>query len=216
MINSTIKLLVTILISILPFIGEKKLFANPGDSFFIEKWKEIESMMGYENSKIKNLINKIDNPTEQNYLNRADRLLLEKGRETEVIRLTTKALEEKESFLGYFMRCYAFVEINRNSEAIEDCTKALKFDNQSSSTFNNRGVAYQHLGKNYKAINDFNKAIDLDKQLAVAYWNIFISKYELGMRKGACNDLKKSVYLGSQTAKDWIESSKGKWCQNLR
>jgi len=207
---------VFISIPLLHLNGFGKLLANPGDSFFIEQWEEIESKIDYENSEIKKLINKVENHKEKNYLKRADKLLLEKGRETEVIRLTTNAIEEQESFLAYFMRCYAFVEINQNSKAIEDCTMALKFNNQSSSTFNNRGVAYQNLGRNYKAINDFNKAIDLDKQLAVAYWNIFISKYDLGMRKGACNDVKKSVYLGSQTARDWIQSPNGKWCQNLR
>ena len=172
--------------------------------------------MEYENREIKNLIDKVKNPKEQNYLNRADKLLIEKGREEEVIRLTTKAIEEKESFLGYYMRCYAFIEINKNSKAIEDCTKAIKFNNQSSSTYNNRGVANQNSGRPYKAINDFNKAIDLDKKLAVAYWNIFISKYYLGKKQDACNDVKKSAYLGSQTARDWIESKEGKWCQNLR
>ncbi len=189
--------------------------ADLSESYFMDRWEEIEGKAEYQESEIEEFLNNNEEGNEKEYLSRAYEYLLEKGRESEVITLSTKALKINKSFLGYFMRCYAYIDLD-NKKAKSDCSNAIKLNNKSASAYNNRGVAQDNLGSYYEAISDFDRAINLDKELAVAYWNIFVSKVKVNQRKSGCDDVKKSAYLGSKLALNWIESSSGSWCRNMR
>lgn len=204
----------TILLGIF-FSTSFEIRAELSDSYFLKRWQEIEGKAEYNKSEIQELLNKNGEGNEKEYLSRAYEYLLEKGRESEVILLTTKALKINKSFLGYFMRCYAYIGLD-NKKANIDCSNAIRINNKIASAYNNRGVAHDNLGNNYEAIIDFDRAINIDKELAIAYWNIFVSKLKVGQIKSGCNDVKKSAYLGSKVALNWIESQSGSWCRNMR
>tara|TARA_Y100001978_G_C23583305_1_gene380073 strand:- start:46 stop:687 length:642 start_codon:yes stop_codon:yes gene_type:complete len=189
--------------------------ADLSESYFMERWEEIESKAEYKKNEMEELLNNNKEGNEKEYLSRAYEYLLEKGRESEIIMLSTKALKINQSFLGYFMRCYAYIDLD-NNKAKRDCSNAIQLNKKSASAYNNRGVAQDKLGSYYEAISDFDRAIYLDTELAVAYWNIFISKLKVGQRKSGCDDVKKSAYLGSSLALNWIESNSGSWCRNMR
>ena len=197
-------------------ILSSQLIASPGDAYFMERWSEVESKLEPVDKEIKETLYRSKDIKAQNYLERAENLLLEKGRESEVIMLCNKSLEIEESYIAYFMRAYAKNGIGLDKQAISDLNKAIIINNNRAAAYNNRGVSYSNIGNNRKAISDFNKAINLDKELAIAYHNIFIPKYNLGYKKSACDDIKKAAYLGSKISLEWIESDNGKWCRNSR
>ncbi len=183
------------------------------DEYFIERVAEIESEILDPKEKIDNSQFK---GKSLEYLKRAENLLLEKGREEEVILLSTKSLEIEKSFIAYFFRAYALGELKKHEKAILDYKNAIQYNDESAPAFNNLGVSFAEIGDNYKAINYYEKAISLDPELAAAYSNTGNSKIILGMRRSGCNDYKKAAYLGSKTALEWIRSSNGYWCRNLR
>lgn len=59
---------------------------------------------------------------------------------------------------------------NLLSEAIRDCSEALKLDPSESDAFYNRGRAQARRKKFTEAIDDFDAAIALDSQFAAAFW----------------------------------------------
>ena len=183
------------------------------DEYFMERVKEIESEKIEVKEKVETFKEKGDF---LDYLKRAEDLLLEKGRENEVIMLSSKSLKIKESFLGFFFRAYSLAELNKHNDAITDLKAAIDINNQSPAAFNNLGVSLTETGDNYSAINYFEKALKIDPELAIAYHNIGISKYNIGSKKSACDDFKKAAYLGRKSTLEWIQSKDGSWCRNLR
>ena len=197
-------------------LEHKRVNADFSDSYFKERWAEIEGKKIDIREETLSSLRNIKNPSEYDYLKRAYDILLEKGMESNVIWFTTKALEINKSFIAFFMRAYAYESSNQDYKAISDLRNAIKLNNESSKAYNNLGVSYANL-KNYKkAILNYEKAIKVNPKLAVAYHNVGVSQLSLGYRKKACSDFKKAAYLGRKFNLEWLETEGGKWCRELR
>jgi tetratricopeptide (TPR) repeat protein len=81
-------------------------------------------------------------------------------------------------------------------KAIEDYSKAIKFDSTYFIAYSNRAIAYYETGNYINALNDLNKAITLNNNFGQAYINRGIVKYKLQDYDGACNDWESSIELG--------------------
>lgn len=76
----------------------------------------------------------------------------------------------------YFGRGRAYMQLDRNVEAIADYTKAIQFEGNSANAsknlsvaYHNRGLLYGMTGKNVLAITDLTQAIKLRPDYANAY-----------------------------------------------
>jgi Flp pilus assembly protein TadD len=56
-------------------------------------------------------------------------------------------------------------------DALNSYNKAIQFDPDDSTAYNNRGAAYQTMGDLDRAISDYSTAISLDARNATAYAN---------------------------------------------
>tara|TARA_Y100001978_G_scaffold132736_1_gene118676 strand:- start:168 stop:833 length:666 start_codon:yes stop_codon:yes gene_type:complete len=190
--------------------------ADFGDSYFTERWAEIEGEKIDIREETLSILRNIRNQNEYDYLKKAYDILLEKGKESEVIWYTTKALDINNSFIALFMRAYAYESINENNKALSDLLKAIKLNQRSPEAYNNIGVTYANLKNDKTAIKYFEKAIRLNPKLAVAYHNVGVSQLTLGRKSTACSDFKKAAYLGRKFNLEWLETDAGKWCRQLR
>jgi len=94
-------------------------------------------------------------------LRNADQLFKD-SRYQEMIDLLNQAiLEESTSPELYFFRGIAWMQIQRNDEAIDDLTKAIDLRPDYFRAWQNRGLAWSFKKKYSKAIGDLNQAIEL-------------------------------------------------------
>jgi len=94
-------------------------------------------------------------------LRNADQLFKD-SRYQEMIDLLNQAiLEESASPELYFFRGIAWMQIQRNDEAIDDLTKAIDLRPDYFRAWQNRGLAWSFKKKYSKAIGDLNQAIEL-------------------------------------------------------
>ncbi len=129
----------------------------------------------------------------------------------------TKAIEIDPNYKeAYYNRGLVKEDLNDNYGAISDYTKAIEIDPNYAKSYNNRGRLKHSLEDYYGAISDFIKAIEIDPNYALAYSNLAVTKGE-GFEddEGACSDIKKAALLGDKYRIDWLETSEGKWCQDM-
>ena len=69
---------------------------------------------------------------------------------------------EKTLRILYCNRAAAYKEIGRYKEGAEDCTAALKLDNQFSKAYARRARCREHMGDYFSAIKDYKQAIKYD------------------------------------------------------
>ena len=190
--------------------------ADFGDYYFTERWSEIEGEKITIREETLSFLRDISDKNEYDYLKKAYDILLEKGKEPEVIWYSTKALDINNSFIAFFMRAYAYESINQNKKALSDLLIAIKLNQRSAEAYNNLGVTYANLKNDKIAIKYFEKAIKINPNLAVAYHNVGVSQLTLGRKTSACSDFKKAAYLGRKFNLEWLETEAGKWCRQLR
>ena len=113
------------------------------------------------------------------------------------IKIFTEAIElNPQNGLAYYGRAYAYDDLKNYQQAIEDCSKAVQFDNpRLIDAYNNRGEAYRKSGNYKQAIADYDKAIELNPQYTRAYSNRGIAYKNLGNYEQAFSDYAKAIKL---------------------
>ncbi len=79
----------------------------------------------------------------------------------------------------YFMKGYAYININQPEEAIELFSKAIALSPAYSAAYRERGFAYYLKSMHIKAIIDFRKAIELNSQDALAWNNLGLAYHAM-------------------------------------
>lgn len=95
---------------------------------------------------------------------------------------------------------YYFLGVGHNKKdefnlALEDLTKSIELNSDSSTANNWRGITYCNLGKREEAIRDFTRAIELQPKLPFLYANRSIAYCYIKEIEQAIVDLKKAVSL---------------------
>lgn len=142
--------------------------------------------------------------TADDYLAQAKELLGQKGKEQEVIRLSTQALAVKASAEAYFYRAYAKSDLGDKQGAIADYNQALAINSLSADAYGNRGVVKSRLGDKQGAIADFNQVLAINPQDTLAYINRGVAKAQLGDKQGAIADFNKALSINPQDAVAYI------------
>jgi tetratricopeptide (TPR) repeat protein len=102
----------------------------------------------------------------------------------------------------YFGRGRAYMQLDRNSEAIADYTKVIQLEGKTpnaarnlSVAFHNRGLLYGMTGKYAAAIADLSKAIDLSPDYASAFKVRGLVYKQIGNSRLAASDLQRAEQL---------------------
>jgi tetratricopeptide (TPR) repeat protein len=102
----------------------------------------------------------------------------------------------------YFGRGRAYMQLNKNAEAIADYTKVIQLEGNTANapknlaiTFHNRGLLYGITGKNALAIADLTKAIIIRPDYASAYKVRGLVYKQMGNVKLSSADLQKAEQL---------------------
>jgi len=113
-----------------------------------------------------------------------------------VIDICNEALKvEPNSEVFYITRGYAYAELNRHEQAIEDFSKAIELNPNDAEAYYNRGNAYADLNKYERAIKDYSKAIELNPNYAEAYNNRGVAYAKLKEFERAIKDYDKAIEL---------------------
>ena len=102
---------------------------------------------------------------------------------------------------GYEKLGLSEYEKGNYKQAIEYYSKAIEYNPNDASLYNNRGLAYYNLEQYDKAIADYTKAIEIKSDFADAYYNRGLayfrkgSPYNLEPRKKAISDFTKAIEL---------------------
>jgi len=97
------------------------------------------------------------------FLVEARTLAGKKGREQDVIRLSSKALEMIQSAEAYFIRAYARDDLGDSQGAIDDYSQAIRLNPQFVNAFLNRGKIRLRKTRDYTgAVEDYTKAMSTD------------------------------------------------------
>lgn len=91
-------------------------------------------------------------------------------------------------------------ELNRNEDAVQAYTDAIRVNPNYALAYNNRGVAYNKLKKRELAFADFNEAIRLDQRVAAAWVNRGDMFANDGQRQRAISDYRKALDIDGNFA----------------
>jgi tetratricopeptide (TPR) repeat protein len=99
---------------------------------------------------------------------------------------------------AYAMRAFAYEDLDRHQEAIEDWTALLKFE-PTAQNYRNRASCYKSLGEDWLALADLDKVIELDptaRDYITRGWTYHLVDIEdLALR-----DFDIAIGLGARTA----------------
>ena len=129
----------------------------------------------------------------------------------------TKAIEiNPNDEMAYYNRGLNKQKLKDHYGAISDATKVIEINPQYAKAYANRALAKHDLKNYYGAISDYTKAIEINPSYGLAYSNRGITK-GIGFNddEGACNDFKKAASLGYEYRIKWLQTSEGKWCQDM-
>lgn len=79
----------------------------------------------------------------------------------------------------YFMKGYAYININQPDEAIDLLSKAIALSPAYAAAYRERGFAYYLKSMHLKAIIDFRQAIELNSQDALAWNNLGLAYHAM-------------------------------------
>ena len=79
--------------------------------------------------------------TADDFLTQIDALLVKKGNEQEVIRLSNQALAIQKSGKAYFYCAYSKYSLGDKEGAIADYSQSIAINSHNAKAYNNRGVA---------------------------------------------------------------------------
>lgn len=100
-----------------------------------------------------------------------------------------------QSFSDYISSAEARFNAGDYRGALDDCSKAIELDPESSIAYYNRASAKFALAYYNGAVADYTRAIALNPQLVIAYYNRGNAKYELGDHEGAIADYYRAIKL---------------------
>ena len=69
----------------------------------------------------------------------------------------------------YYNRCVEYHNKNDDTQAISDCSQAIRLDPKYADAYNNRGNYYKARGETDRAISDYNEAIRLKPNDPIPY-----------------------------------------------
>ncbi len=89
--------------------------------------------------------------------------LIKSGDHELAISFCSEALEENpELTQAYYLRGYAYFQLNRFEEAIEDFSHTLRLNPEYADAYYYRGICYRKAGKIWASARDLKKANDLN------------------------------------------------------
>lgn len=98
--------------------------------------------------------------------------------------------------LKFLNRGKVFLEYKNYSRAIDDFTKAIKYDPLTPFAHEMRAITNIYFKQNYEyALKDLNKSIELNDKFSFKYTIRAGVKYHMGQFSGALKDLNKSIQL---------------------
>lgn len=134
--------------------------------------------------------------TADDYLALARQTFALKGKEQEIIRLTTLALGQQQSFQGDFLLSYAKRNLGDYRGAIADLDQAISIDPRIDYAYDIRGEAKARLGDYQGAIADFNQAISIAPRFySIAYYDRGLSKASQGYFQEAITDFNQVISI---------------------
>ncbi|HTA61728.1 MAG TPA: tetratricopeptide repeat protein [Bacteroidia bacterium] len=138
-------------------------------------------------------INKVSRAKDQAYE------LIQTGKEQEALKILEDIVNENKTDKEvYYYLAIANGMLEKNEEAIRNCSEAIKLDPNYSSAYLNRGLLKCKLSKNEDALLDLNKAISINPKDPDSYMNRSIIYSALKQKDKACEDIKKAKELGGQ------------------
>ena len=122
------------------------------------------------------------------YLAKVVPLLGLKGREEDVISLSSQILSTRKSSLAYEYRAFAKSGLGDTQGAIEDINQAISINPQSADSYVMRCQLRSKLGDHQGATSDCSEAIALAMQNVSAYYHRAEARLALGDKQGAFAD----------------------------
>lgn len=103
----------------------------------------------------------------------------------------------------YGGRCWAYLNIDRLQDAIEDCSRAIELEPDNPDSWVNRGNAYAKLGEKDAALADVSRAVEIDPKNP-RYWadraEIFA---QVGNLEAAIEELSVAIELDPENSEYW-------------
>lgn len=89
------------------------------------------------------------------------------------------SLSRADEAKDYFMKGYAYININQPDEAIDLLSKAIALSPAYAAAYRERGFAFYLKSMHLKAIIDFRRAIELNSQDALAWNNLGLAYHAM-------------------------------------
>jgi len=123
----------------------------------------------------------------------------------------------------YFMRGYAYININEPDEAIDRLNKAIALSPAYAAAYRERGFAYYLKSMHLKAIIDYQKAIELNSQDALAWNNLGLAYHAMRAVTLSKQAITKAIELNPDYAQAhlnlvhiyWLEGETGVFTDEL-
>ncbi len=100
--------------------------------------------------------------------------------------------------LAYYNRGLAFMNENKNIQALDDYNKAIELKPNYTAALVNRGNIMRDNNRHAEALNDYNKAIELKPDFPIAYFNRGILFTKEKRNDQAMNDFNKAIELNPE------------------
>jgi len=104
---------------------------------------------------------------------------------------------------AYNNRGLAFYNLERQQQAINDFSQAIRMKPQYAEAFNNRGNAYYALDQYEKAEADFNKSLQLKPKYSKAHLNRGLAYFQMKKSEASCKDFRRACDLGDCDGLQW-------------
>jgi len=104
---------------------------------------------------------------------------------------------------AYNNRGLAFYNLERQQQAINDFSQAIRMKPQYAEAFNNRGNAYYALDQYEKAAADFNKSLQLKPKYSKAHLNRGLAYFQMKKSEASCKDFRRACDLGDCDGLQW-------------
>ena len=104
---------------------------------------------------------------------------------------------------AYNNRGLAFYNLERQQQAINDFSQAIRMKPQYAEAFNNRGNVYYALDQYQKAKTDFDKSLQLKPKYSKAHLNRGLAYFQMKKTEESCKDFRRACDLGDCDGLQW-------------
>jgi len=175
---------------------------TPPDNLVEKAKKRQEEIAEYVKQFSRELRDKAETPEEKERLEKQEEIwdlwnkAFEKNDLDLQVELMTKIIMlDKNSVGAYYSRGYAYYQLAKYAEAIEDCDRAIVLDEKCGVAYTIRGNTYSSMKENAKAFDDYKRAIELDEDSAGNYNNRGNLYYKLKLFAKALEDYNRAIEL---------------------